>query len=87
MARISNAANIAENIRQTCWLEIYYSGQTRQSFRELRHGAVADSAYVAQFLGQNYFGLQFSKKQLIDGVNGAVVMQCTAHPFVHVAAR
>src|SRR6188472_2830553 len=52
-ARISDAANIAENISQTRWLEVHYPGRTGQGLRELRHSAVTDCAYVAQFLGQN----------------------------------
>ena len=87
IARISDASNIAENIGQTCWLEVHYSRRTRQSLRELRHSPVTDRADVAQFLGQNYVRLQFSQKRFVDRVNRAVVMQCTAHPLVHFAAR
>jgi hypothetical protein len=87
IARVRDAPNIAENIGQTCRLEVHYPRRTRQSLRKLRYSSVADSAYVAQFLGQNYVRQQFSQKRFVDRVNGAVVLQGTAHPLVHFAAR
>lgn len=87
IARISDVPYITENIGQTCWLEVHYSRRTRQGLRELRHSAVTHCADIAQFLGQNYVRLQFSQKRFIEGVNGAVLMQGAAHPFIHVPAR
>ena len=55
--------------------------------RELRHSAVTHCADIAQFLGQNYIRPQFSQKLFVDRVNVAVLMQGTAHPFIHVPAR
>src|SRR5512132_987455 len=65
IARVSDAPNIAENIGQTCRLEVHYSRRTRQSLRKLRYSSVADSADVAQFLGQNYVRQQFSQKRFV----------------------
>jgi hypothetical protein len=87
IARIGDASNIAENVGQTCWLEVHHSRRTRQSLRELGHSAVTHCADIAQFLGQNYIRLHFSQKRFVDCVNAAVVMQRTAHPFIHVPTR